>query len=61
MTFTITCDKCSGKQTFSQDEHARGDVIDMEVGLTGGYTPYPNEITLFCENTECRNTVDLKY
>lgn len=61
MSFTIKCDKCGNEQSFKQGDKARNTNIDMEIGTTGGYQPYPNEITIFCENHECNNMIDLKY
>jgi hypothetical protein len=61
MSFTIKCDKCGNEQSFKQGDKARNTKIDMEIGMSGGYQPYPNEITLFCENPKCNNMVDLKY
>ena len=61
MSFTIKCEKCGNKQTFKQGDKARNANIDMEIGLTGTWQPYPNEITIFCENLECNNMIDLDY
>lgn len=61
MSFTIKCDKCGNEQSFKQGDKARNTHIDMEIGMTSGYQPYPNEITIFCENSECNNMIDLTY
>lgn len=61
MSFTIKCDKCGNEQTFEKNDKARNTNIDMEVGMSGGYQPYPNEITIFCQNSKCYEYIDLKY
>ena len=61
MSFTIKCDKCGNEQSFKQDDKARNTNIDMEIGMSRGYQPYPVDITIFCENLDCNNTIDLKY
>lgn len=61
MAFTITCDKCGNKETFKQGDRARSKDIDMEIGMSSDYQPYPVDISFFCENVKCNNYIDLKY
>ena len=61
MSFKIKCEVCGNEQSFKQGDKARNTDIDMEIGMSGGYQPYPNEITIFCENHQCDNMVDLEY
>lgn len=61
MTFTIKCDKCGNEQSFKQGDKARNTDIDLEIYMSRDYQSYPIEITIFCENHECNNMVDLKY
>ena len=61
MSFVIKCIECGNEQIFKQNDRARNTEIDMEIGMSRGFQPYPNEITIFCENQKCNNMIDLKY
>ena len=63
MSFTIKCDKCGNTQTF-KDFNSMWKQIEVVVNTsTRGYSGETNidDITFYCENSECNNSVDVKY
>lgn len=53
MAFTITCDHCGGEQTFTQTSKMSEDRIRFDIYMTGTYEPYPQDMTISCENPSC--------
>lgn len=61
-TFTVICNLCGEKQTFKQGDSAKHSNIEMKVGKNRsnrGVELYPAELSIYCGNHECDNSIDL--
>ena len=61
MSFVIKCGKCGNEQSFEQNDKARNTNIDITTIESGTWQPYTMGLSIFCENINCDNCIDLYY
>jgi hypothetical protein len=60
MSFTVICDKCGNKATFTNESRRWTKEIEIVVDMSGFYNEVINSIDIHCENIDCPNFIEIK-
>lgn len=60
-SFTIKCDKCGNISSFKNGSATNNGHIHMAINYENSWQEDVEDISMYCENINCDNYVDLAY